>query len=128
MRGLRVKLVGLPKEAKAVHHYWPYAYCVAKPAIHCAVFACPPIKTIAVGLGAEACRFDVISNASVADVKVGDWRSIAYCQFESGGLWTVALPLQAALKFRSRETRKGAGKRNRPSDAQTLAAHRIGWR
>lgn len=123
MRGLRRKLIGLPAGVKAVHHYWPDAYCVAKTAPHCAVFAIPPIKTIP-----EQGRYDLIQNASVEGVKLGEWVSLAYCEFPDRGLWTVALPHQPSLQFRAKQERKGARKRNQPADAQTLAHHGVKWK
>jgi hypothetical protein len=63
--------------ATKVCHIFPRAYCIAKPAPGCAVFATPwmdaepQIRTTAYS------SYRVV-HSNVEDVKVGDWCSIAY--------------------------------------------------
>ncbi len=90
-RFLKFKGIDLPEGAKVIH-FWPYAYCVAKPAPHCAVFVTPP----------QYNRLDdelytasqLVQGDSAASVKAGDWMSIIYCDFKGQGSWSIVVPLQ----------------------------------
>jgi len=77
----RVKLRGIPKDAKKIYHFYPYAYCVAKPAIFCAVFAVAPQKNRLTGLPYE--EWESVHHKSVQNIQVGQWYSLAYCNFGS---------------------------------------------
>ena len=61
----------------AVRHIFPRAYCVAKPAPLCAVFATPWMDAEEL-VKMEKYSASVIVNEGVKDVKVGDWCAIAY--------------------------------------------------
>jgi len=62
-------------EATAIRHIHPHAYCIAKPAQWCAVFAIPPQDR---GPSLLDTPNVTIHNKSVADVKLGDWCGTAY--------------------------------------------------
>ena len=80
---LKVKARRLVKDDKAkVVHIHPRAYCIAKPAPYFAVFAVPTCDREP-QVAADA--WDVVSNQSCADVKTGDWCSVAYISTRAGG-------------------------------------------
>jgi hypothetical protein len=65
----------------AVSHILPRAYCVAKPAAYCAVFAVPACDR------EPQVRDDpwaTVQNESARDVKHGDWCSLAYVSTSDG--------------------------------------------
>ena len=64
------------KGATSVSHIFPRAYCVAKTALQCAVFAYPRDDAEPQVKFQEP--FTIISNDSVAGVHSGDWCAIAY--------------------------------------------------
>jgi len=73
----------------SVSHVLPRAYCVAKPAAYCAVFAVP------------ACDREpqvrdepwaTVQNESAKDVKHGDWCALAYICTSDGSGSMYALP------------------------------------
>lgn len=101
----KVKLKGLPKDAYSIIHFHPHAYCVAKPAIHCAVFVIPPQENRLIGRMYEGS--ESVHNASVKDVSVGDWCSLAFCDFGKAGVWhtsgPVAVPYQPDFKIGKRK-------------------------
>ena len=73
---LKAKARKLVKDEKAsVSHIHPRAYCIAKPAAYCAVFMVPTCDRESQVSESEC---DVVNNASCADVKMGDWCSVAY--------------------------------------------------
>ena len=63
--------------AKSVHHLYPRAYCIAKPAPLCAVFvrpwmdAAPQVRT-------PEYSSSCVVHEGVEDVRVGDWCALAY--------------------------------------------------
>lgn len=65
-----------------VVHIHPRAYCIAKTAPYCAVFAVPTCDR-APQVADEA--WDVVHNKSCADVKTGDWCSVAYISTQARG-------------------------------------------
>jgi len=73
----------------AVAHVFPRAYCVAKPAAHCAVFAVPPQDR------EPQVRDDpwaTVQNESAKDVKHGDWCALAYISTSDGSGSMHVLP------------------------------------
>lgn len=65
----------------AVAHILPRAYCVAKPAAYCAVFAVPACDR------EPQVRDDpwaTVQNESAKDVKHGDWCALAYISTRDG--------------------------------------------
>jgi len=67
--------------AISISHILPRAYCVAKTAEWCAVFAVPTQDR------EPQVRFDpwaVVQNKSAVGVKTGDWRSLAYIASKDG--------------------------------------------
>jgi hypothetical protein len=92
MSAIKRSIVGLPKTAEYMSHYFPHAYCIAKPAPGCAVFVLPPQLNWMTG-GIYHNSSDVIHNDSAIQCEVGQWYSIAYCKFQTGA-WTVAVPHQ----------------------------------
>lgn len=66
----------------AVSHVFPRAYCVAKPAALCAVFAVPTQDRQPL-VHDKPCV--VIQNGSAAGVCLGDWRSLAYVSTRTCG-------------------------------------------
>lgn len=60
-----------------VRHIFPRAYCVAKPAPLCAVFATPWMDAEELVRNKKYSASVTVSEG-VADVKVGDWCAIAY--------------------------------------------------
>jgi hypothetical protein len=74
---LRVKLRGLPADAGRIVHLWRYAYCVAKPAAHCAVFVAPPQINRLTGKPYDGSNS--VHNATAGQCVVGGWYTLAYC-------------------------------------------------
>ena len=72
-----------------VSHLTPRAYCVAKPAAHCAVFAVPPCDRDPL-LRDES--WVSVQNESAANVKFGDWWSLAYVVAPSCGQMRALFP------------------------------------
>ncbi len=64
-----------------VSHVLPRAYCVAKPAAHCAVFAVPPQDREPQVKGDA---WVTVQNASCATVNHGEWVSLAYITRKDG--------------------------------------------
>jgi|GEM_PF-5919118 len=66
--------------ATSVRHVYPRAYCVAKPAEWCAVFAVPPCDS-----ESNAIRESVtVQNRSAECAEPGKWYSLAYCVHDVG--------------------------------------------
>lgn len=72
---LRSQARRLYPKATAIRHIHPHAYCIAKPAPYCAVFAIPPRDREP---QVVEDREVLIQNMTVADVKLGDWCGLAY--------------------------------------------------
>jgi len=75
----------------SVAHILPRAYCVAKPAAYCAVFAVPACDR------EPQVRDDpwaTVQNESARDVKHGDWCSLAYVSTSDGTGEMRVLPNQ----------------------------------
>lgn len=80
---LKAKARRLVKDEKArVVHIHPRAYCVAKTALYCAVFAVPTCDREPQVADND---WDVVQNESCADVKMGDWCSVAYISSPRSG-------------------------------------------
>ena len=70
----------------SVRHIYPRAYCVARPALRCFIFAIPPrdsedqVKQFneAVGFNSRSQIISGFRNQDDMDVDVGDWCAIAY--------------------------------------------------
>jgi hypothetical protein len=74
----RIKKLGMKvKGAKTVHHIFPRAYCIAKPAPLCAVFIKPWMDAEKAIKFPEYSCSDIIY-AGAENVEVGDWCSLAY--------------------------------------------------
>lgn len=70
--------------AESIHHIRPRAYCVAKPAPGCAVFATPWCDS------EPQIRLKLFSSSitvreGVCDVQLGDWCELAYVANKHGG-------------------------------------------
>jgi hypothetical protein len=66
-----------------VSHVLPYAYCVATPARHCAVFAVPPLDREP---QVKDDQFVTVQNESAEGVALGCWYALAYvCGETSSG-------------------------------------------
>ena len=96
---MKTKLIGLPSGVKKVMTFRPHAYCIAKPENWCAVFACPPQNSDTTGV--PFFQSMLVQGNSVADVKAGDWMSLAYVRFSVSGD-TVAVPYQPEFKLRTK--------------------------
>lgn len=73
----------------SVAHILPRAYCVAKPAAYCAVFAVPACDR------EPQVRDDpwaTVQNESAKDVKHGDWCALAYISTSDGSGSMHVLP------------------------------------
>lgn len=81
IRAIKAEVRRKFKDAREILHIQPRAYCVAKPARWCAVFATPPCDSELLSAYKESC---LIQNASVAHVQLGDWCSLAYICSSSG--------------------------------------------
>ena len=80
---LKAKARRLIKDDRArVVHIHPRAYCVAKTALYCAVFAVPTCDREPQVADND---WDVVNNKSCAGVKMGDWCSVAYISTRTGG-------------------------------------------
>lgn len=80
---LKAKARRLVNDDRAgVSHIHPRAYCIAKPALFCAVFAVPTCDRQP---QVAADQWDIVNNKSCGDVKLGDWCSIAYVNTRHGG-------------------------------------------
>jgi hypothetical protein len=77
LKQLRESALNNIKGAESVSHIYPRAYCVAKPAPLCAVFVTPWMDSEPQIRKAEYSSSHTVYNG-VANVKVGDWCSIAY--------------------------------------------------
>lgn len=92
MRKLKPKGIELPKGADAIYHFIRDGYCVAKPAMYCAVFAHSPTGVVPVSQDASGSV--LVQNESVAHCQVGKWYSVAYMTFGGrGSWWEVVRPL-----------------------------------
>lgn len=79
------------KGAISVRHIYPRAYCVAKPAIMCAVFVTPWMDAEPQIRETEYSSSNMVYNG-VQDVRVGDWCALAYV-VTSGCQERYAFPL-----------------------------------
>jgi hypothetical protein len=79
-----------------VKHVAPRAYCLAKPAPECAVFALPEFDTQAGRLSGN--RAEVVhkhhGGPSVADVALGDWATLVYASDGHCGTWFAVPPMR----------------------------------
>ena len=82
---------GIPKDKK-IMHYFPYAYCVAKPALYCGAFVIPPQQNRLIKESYDPSL--TVHNESVKDINVGDWVSIAYHTDNRGYGENFVIPLQ----------------------------------
>lgn len=77
----------LPKGAKP-HDLVPRAYCIAKPAPGCAVFVTPPQDVLNTPeIAGHYHQAEVLNLAHVDDIHVGDWVTLAFCEFKHRGCW-----------------------------------------
>ena len=75
--------------AKSVSHIYPRAYCLAKPAPCCAVFATPWFDSEPQIRQKQFSAYEIV-HQGVAKVKAGDWCSIAYVSTPGcGQLWVI---------------------------------------
>ena len=65
------------KGAREVCHIYPRAYCIAKPAVCCAVFVTPRCDAEVYLTKFDNATVQTI-HEGVADVNVGDWCTLAY--------------------------------------------------
>ncbi len=65
------------KDCRSVCHIFPRAYCVAKPAPGCAVFAIPWQDAEEQIRKPEYSSYETV-HQNVGNVKAGDWCSLAY--------------------------------------------------
>ena len=76
------------EEIVKIAHFHPYAYCIAKPSVWCAVFAIPPQDN-------EPQVSDVkeilIQDSCVENVKSGDWCELAYICTKDGNGFNYVL-------------------------------------
>lgn len=88
----------LPRDWK-IHHIHLRAYCIAKPAVGCAVFVVPGCD------GVTGSQFDTAHDVrgvpmskpkfDVYDFKVGDWATLVYVSPGSWGAWAAMQPIDA---------------------------------
>ena len=62
---------------RSVSHIFPRAYCVAKPAPSCAIFAIPWQDAEKLVRKPEYSSYETVYK-NVGNVQAGDWRAIAY--------------------------------------------------
>lgn len=89
VRELRAIAMRMKPGVISVAHILPRAYCVAKPAAYCAVFAVPPQDR------EPQVRDDpwaTVQNESAKDVKHGDWCALAYISTSDGSGSMHVLP------------------------------------
>jgi hypothetical protein len=72
----------IDKPVISVSHITPRAYCIAKPAPHCAVFAIPLIDREKYVRNQPN---TTVQNESCAHVQMGDWATLAYVVTSSYG-------------------------------------------
>lgn len=72
------------KDAIAVSHIFPRAYCVAKPAPLCAVFATPFVDAEPQVRQEKYSAYECVYRGA-EKVKVGDWCSLAYVRTPTTG-------------------------------------------
>lgn len=82
-------------ETARICHIAPRAYCVAKPALRCAIFVVPPCDREP-QVADDA--YTSVSNASADNVKAGDWCSVAYVVTARGGEPYVLRRLEAGAR------------------------------
>ena len=71
-------LAQVPGSVKVLH-IRPRAYCVAKPAARCAVFATPPEDSVELIRGTQNATAQISHDwPDSLDVKVGGWYCLAY--------------------------------------------------
>ena len=76
----------------SVCHIFPRAYCVAKPAPSCAIFAIPWQDAEKVIRKPEYSSYKTVY-ANVGNVQAGDWRAIAYVStISSQQTYVIDLP------------------------------------
>jgi len=89
VRELRAIAKRMKPGVLSVAHILPRAYCVAKPAAYCAVFAVPACDR------EPQVRDDpwaTVQNESAKDVKHGDWCALAYISTRDGSGSMHVLP------------------------------------
>lgn len=80
------------KDCRSVCHIFPRAYCVAKPAPGCAVFAIPWQDAEKQVRKPEYSSSETV-HQNVKHIQVGDWCAIAYIQTRtSGQTYVIDLP------------------------------------
>ena len=71
--------------ARSVHHIYPRAYCIAKPAPLCAVFVTPWMDAEP-QIRNQKYSASTIVHDGVEDVSAGDWCALAYVVTEGSGI------------------------------------------
>ena len=77
----RMRLNG--DSVKSVRHVFTRAYCVAKPAPLCAVFAVPSMDCEP---QVKDTHFVTVQNETASSVSLGDWCSLAYLSTSHSGM------------------------------------------
>lgn len=77
LKWLRQEAMKIPG-AKGVAHLMPRAYCIAKPAPLCAVFATPWMDAEPQVRSPEYSGYETVHSDSAEFVKVGEWYALAY--------------------------------------------------
>lgn len=79
----------------------PRAYCIAKPAVECAVVVTRPCDYLFFPRHLEAdainCQGVLFQEATAADLRVGDWLTLVYGALPTQGKWYLTRPMPVEL-------------------------------
>lgn len=88
IRQVAMKIAG----AVSVSHIRPRCYCIAKPAVCCAVFVTPPVDAEQPLQNTQNASGEIVQDNSAINVKVGDWCALAYvCDWMGGGSTVIEI-------------------------------------